>query len=586
MSNGFALMGIQDSIVQTLQSQGITEPTPIQRQAIPVVMEGSDVIAQAQTGTGKTLAFVLPILEKINVQSPEVQALILTPTRELAIQISNELKLLAPVTGAGVLAAYGGQDVEKQLRKLQGNIHIVVGTPGRLLDHLRRGSVNFYKLKVLVLDEADQMLHMGFLQEVRDIILQTSSNRQTLLFSATMPGQIVNLSKAYMKDPKEIKVQSKQVTLAEIKQELITTTDKNKLNALLAAIKEHNPYLAMIFCKTKAKVMEVNEFLQVNGMKSDELHGDLSQSKREQVMKRFREGRVELLVATDIAARGLDVEGVTHVYNFDIPQDAESYIHRIGRTGRAGDTGVAVTFATTREIPAIELIEKGIKMSLRGEEQPQRKVRVSREEDYGSEGTGSARRGRGRSDRGTQERGTRGGGRSGAREVRRGGRGADAQYGAGRQAGTRVSTERSPDTWGRAPQAIEPAAGPAAGKGRVTRGRAEGAERAAEKARPRIDRRSGAGAGEGARTAGYERPTRGSSGGAASRGPQQYGSGASRSRSDERSPRSDAARGDAARGGASRGGGRSDDRGPRGGAARGDATRGGSPRGGRSGGKR
>ncbi|NQX64163.1 DEAD/DEAH box helicase [Paenibacillus qinlingensis] len=483
MSNGFASLGIREQLVQVLQNQGVVEPTPIQREAIPVLLKGSDVIAQAQTGTGKTLAFVLPILETIDVESSDVQALILTPTRELAIQISNELKTLVPITGAKVLAAYGGQDVEKQLRKLQGNIHIVVGTPGRLLDHLRRGSINFYKLKILVLDEADQMLHMGFLHEVKDIIAQTSPYRQTLLFSATMPEQVINLSKAYMKEAKEIKIQSKQVTLTEIQQVLVPTTDRDKQDALIAAIKQYRPYLAMIFCRTKAKAIALNETLQEIGLMSDELHGDLSQAKREQVMKRFREGRIELLVATDIAARGLDVEGVTHIFNYDVPQDAESYIHRIGRTGRAGESGVAVTFATQRDMPTIELIEKGIKMSLRGADGQQRRVVRSQTEDYiEQDGRGSARKG----GTGASSRGGRRNDRTGAPEQRSGGRAgrpgarelrgdrANVQYGGERKTGygskgdkfgsrggsagagrsgerpAKVNSERSPNTWGRA----------------------------------------------------------------------------------------------------------------------------------------
>ncbi|MGQ7884666.1 DEAD/DEAH box helicase [Paenibacillus sp. WC2504] len=505
MSSGFASLGIRERLVGVLQASGVIEPTPIQREAIPVLLKGTDVIAQAQTGTGKTLAFVLPILETIDVESADVQALILTPTRELAIQITNELKGLVPVTGAKVLAAYGGQDVEKQLRKLQGNIHIVVGTPGRLLDHLRRGSINFYKLKILVLDEADQMLHMGFLHEVKDIIAQTSPYRQTLLFSATMPEQVMNLSKAYMKDAKEIKIQSKQVTLTEIEQVLVPTTDRQKQDALIAAIKQYKPYLAMIFCRTKARAIALNEALQELGLMSDELHGDLSQAKREQVMKRFREGRIELLVATDIAARGLDVEGVTHVFNYDVPQDAESYIHRIGRTGRAGDTGVAVTFATQRDMPTIELIEKGIKMSLRGASEPQvRRVRSSSEDSFEQEGRGSGRRGggasrSGRSGRTSEPRAQISRGRSGAREERSG-----MQYGTGRSASrggdkfgarsdaprgqrpAKVNSERNPNTWGRAERKEPVDAGPGRGdnmsaaKARVTRswGRGESDERA------------------------------------------------------------------------------------------------------------
>ncbi|MFC5446951.1 DEAD/DEAH box helicase [Paenibacillus aestuarii] len=451
MSSGFASLGVRESLVQALKSEGVVEPTPVQREAIPALLSGVDVIAQAQTGTGKTLAFVLPMLETINVEKPEIQGLILTPTRELAIQITSELQKLAPITGAKVLAAYGGQDVERQLRKLQGNIHIVVGTPGRLLDHLRRESLNFYKLKMLVLDEADQMLHMGFLNEVQDIIVQTSSHRQTLLFSATMPQQVRNLAKAYMREAAEIQIASKQITLSEIEQVLVQTTDRGKQDALVEAIKQYKPYLAMIFCRTKRRASALNEALQDMGLMSDELHGDLSQAKREQVMKKFRDGKIELLVATDIAARGLDVEGVTHVFNYDVPLDAESYIHRIGRTGRAGQTGVAVTFASQRDMYNIELIEKGIKMSLRQKDQP-RRVRAAVEEDYVSEGRGSARKGGGRgSDRGdasrTRGQGARGRGAGAGRgsEERSfgGGRergGAERSFGGGRERG---GTERS-----------------------------------------------------------------------------------------------------------------------------------------------
>lgn len=639
MSNGFASLGIRESLVHVLQSGGVVEPTPIQKEAIPVLLKGTDVIAQAQTGTGKTLAFVLPILETIDVESPDVQALILTPTRELAIQISNELKNLVPVTGAKVLAAYGGQDVEKQLRKLQGNIHIVVGTPGRLLDHLRRGSINFYKLKILVLDEADQMLHMGFLHEVKDIISQTSPYRQTLLFSATMPEQVVNLSKAYMKEAKEIKIQSKQVTLAEIKQVLVPTTDRDKQDALIAAIKEYKPYLAMIFCRTKAKAIALNEVLQEIGLMSDELHGDLSQAKREQVMKRFRDGRIELLVATDIAARGLDVEGVTHIFNYDVPQDAESYIHRIGRTGRAGESGVAVTFATQRDMPTIELIEKGIRMSLRSPEQQQRRVRSNSDEYVDTEGRGSARRSSGGQSRGgrNERNGATGGrsGRSGAREASRGGRD-NVQYGTkssssrGDRFGSRsaapesartgprpakVNSERNPNTWGRAESKERPAAanaGPGRGdnmnaaKARVTKSwsggdgaerapRAEGTERRrsaphGDKSYSPYNKYAGTGRDDAASASRTIRggkgrgdsAERGARGAAAPRG-EGFGARGGAPRGDRQSAtRGGQAGGD--RSGQARGRGDSAERGARGSAPRGDSfgARGGAPRGDRS----
>ncbi|UQZ84112.1 DEAD-box ATP-dependent RNA helicase CshA [Paenibacillus konkukensis] len=374
MKSNFATLGISEQIAEALKNQGYTEPTPVQQEAIPVVLAGDDVIAQAQTGTGKTLAFVLPILERIDPRKNYTQALIVTPTRELAIQIAGEVQKWAPIKGVRVLAAYGGQDVERQLKKLEGTVHMIIATPGRLLDHLRRETVQLQRLSTLVLDEADQMLHMGFLNEVEEIIVQTSPKRQTLLFSATMPGPIRNLAKSYMRTPQEIKVKSKQITLTEIEQIAVKTTDRGKQDALCRLIDEYRPYLAMIFCRTKLRAGKLNEALQDLGYASDELHGDLTQAKREQVMKRFREAKIQLLVATDIAARGLDVEGITHVFNYDIPHDVESYIHRIGRTGRAGQRGMAVTMVAQRDQGALEAIERGIHMEL-----PRRTVKADGE---------------------------------------------------------------------------------------------------------------------------------------------------------------------------------------------------------------
>lgn len=370
MSNTtFQSLGIREELAEVLRANGIVQPTPIQREAIPYAAAGTDLIAEAQTGTGKTLAFALPMLERINPGSDAVQGLILTPTRELAIQITAELKKLAPAVGARVLAAYGGQDVERQLRKLEGAVHLVVATPGRLLDHLRRGSISLGKLKVLVLDEADQMLHMGFLPEVEAILAQTPARRQTLLFSATMPQQVRQLAQQVLRNPQEVRIRAKQVTLSEIKQIVVQTTDRAKQDDLCKLIDQYRPYLAVVFCRTKRRASTLNQALQERGYAADELHGDLSQAKREQVMKRFREAKLQLLVATDVAARGLDVEGVTHVFNYDIPPDAESYIHRIGRTGRAGQTGMAVTFAAAKDRAALETIERGIRMTL-----PRRKL--------------------------------------------------------------------------------------------------------------------------------------------------------------------------------------------------------------------
>jgi ATP-dependent RNA helicase DeaD len=368
MAKDFTRLNIREELVRALLDTGVIEPTPIQEKAIPILLEGQDIIAQAQTGTGKTLAFVLPILEAIDLNKSAVQALIVTPTRELAIQISAEVKKLAPAVGANVLAAYGGQDVEKQIHKLKGDIHIVIGTPGRLLDHLRRETVNFGKLDKLVLDEADQMLHMGFLAEVEEIIAQTPARRQTMLFSATMPAPIRALAKQYMKNPVDIEIEAKRITLDEIEQVVIETSDRDKQAELIKLIQQYNPYLAMVFCRTKKRAGTLNKALQELGMSSDELHGDLSQAKREQVMKRFRDAKIQILVATDMAARGIDVEGITHVFNYDIPHDVESYIHRIGRTGRAGKKGMAITFSTPHDRAFLEQIERGIQQQLGGEQ--------------------------------------------------------------------------------------------------------------------------------------------------------------------------------------------------------------------------
>lgn len=361
----FASLGISAERAAMLTAQGIKNPTPVQEKAIPLVLGGKDVIGQAQTGTGKTLAFVLPMLEKINVKSSKVQGLIVTPTRELALQITAEIKrFIGKGESIQVLAVYGGQDVEAQLAKLKGNTHLIVATPGRLLDHLRRETIQLYSVQTLVLDEADQMLHMGFLGEVEEILRNTPSHRQTLLFSATMPGAIRELASRILRKPEEVTVRGQQVTVKEIRQLVIETTDRAKQSALKQMIEETQPYLGIIFCRTKRRASTLNEALQAEGYSCDELHGDLSQAKREQVMKRFREAKLQLLVATDIAARGLDVEGVTHVYNYDIPHDVESYIHRIGRTGRAGESGMAITFAAPKDRPELAKIESGIGMAI------------------------------------------------------------------------------------------------------------------------------------------------------------------------------------------------------------------------------
>lgn len=364
----FQQLGIDEQMVRTLKEQGITVPTPVQLESIPPLLAGKDVIARARTGTGKTLAFLLPILQRIDPKRAYPQALIVAPTRELALQITEEARKLTSGAedGVKILAVYGGQDVEKQLRKLEGGRHLIIGTPGRLLDHLRRGTLELGGVKQLVLDEADQMLHMGFLDEVEAVIAALPYRRQTMLFSATMPAGVKQLAGNYMNQPEDIVIKgASPIPLEQIKQVVVECSDRAKQDALRGMIEQYRPFLAIIFCRTKRRASTLNEALLAHGYQSDELHGDLSQAKREAVMKRFRDAKLQLLVATDVAARGLDVEGVTHVFNYDIPHDVESYIHRIGRTGRAGGNGMAITFASPRDRGELEKIEQGISLRLK-----------------------------------------------------------------------------------------------------------------------------------------------------------------------------------------------------------------------------
>ncbi len=361
MPKDFFQLGIQRNITTALQKNGITQPTQIQAETIPFLLKGRDVVAQGQTGTGKTLAFILPILQRLDINRDLIQGLIITPTRELAIQITTELNKYADIIGAKVLGCYGGQDVERQIQRLKTR-HIVVGTPGRLLEHIERGTIQLRDVSMLVLDEADQMLHMGFLPDVEEIIKKTSAKRQTMLFSATIPKHVRMLSQKYMKKPLHIQIQvSKRVTLDEIKQIVISVDEHKKPDLLANLIERYRPYLAMVFCKSKEKAKELYDKMVERGFDVDLLHGELTQSKRQNVMKRFREAKLQILIATDIAARGIDVEGITHVFNYDIPRNTEDYIHRIGRTGRAGEEGMAITFVVdSTDHLVLEKIEKGI----------------------------------------------------------------------------------------------------------------------------------------------------------------------------------------------------------------------------------
>ncbi|OLS01482.1 DEAD/DEAH box helicase [Tissierella creatinophila] len=377
MSNNFKELGIKEKLVDLLSNNGIKTPTPIQEKAIPKILDGKDIIGEAQTGTGKTLAFLLPIIEGINVEKNQIQALIMAPTRELAIQITQEAKKLSEPFGINILAIYGGQDVFKQLKKLENGVHLVIGTPGRLLDHMRRDSINLGYIKYLVLDEADVMLNMGFLNDMQDIISNTPKRRQTMLFSATIPKGLKALAKRYMKEPETIKIESTNIILDDINQIVIKTTDRGKEEALINIIKEENPFMAIIFCRTKRRVKTLNIHLQEAGFITEEIHGDLSQAKRERVIKSFRKMEIPLLVATDVAARGLDIEGITHVFNYDIPEDPDSYIHRIGRTGRAGEKGKAYTFVTPKNEEDLISIEKKINTTLKSKDMNKNKGQIT-----------------------------------------------------------------------------------------------------------------------------------------------------------------------------------------------------------------
>ena len=368
----FAELKVSETLCDILKKNGIVEATPVQEEAIPVVRSGKDVIVQAQTGTGKTLAFLLPIMEKIKINAPAVQALIVTPTRELTIQIAKVAAKIGDEVGIKSLAIYGGQDVDRQIQKLGRNPHIIIGTPGRLLDHLRRKTIDLSTANKVVLDEADEMLHMGFLEEVEGLLRATARDRQTMFFSATIPDRIKGLSHHYMTNPVSIEIKADHITLDEINQIIVNTEEDTKIDKLCGFINEYQPYLAMVFCHTKKRVADVAMALAGRGYLADELHGDLSQSQRTLVLKRFRDAKLQILVATDIAARGLDIEGVTHVFNYDVPHDAEAYIHRIGRTGRAGEKGTAITFVNARQHEYLRMIEKGIQSRLQKQKMERR----------------------------------------------------------------------------------------------------------------------------------------------------------------------------------------------------------------------
>ncbi|WP_047152565.1 DEAD/DEAH box helicase [Aneurinibacillus tyrosinisolvens] len=354
---GFSDFALHKTIQQAIHDMGFEEPSPIQEQCIPKILEGVDLVGQAQTGTGKTAAFGLPLIEKVTGQNA-VQAIVLTPTRELAIQVSGELMKIAKYKRVRTLPIYGGQSIGHQIRALKQGVHVVIGTPGRVLDHLRRKTLRLDQVRMLVLDEADEMLDMGFQEDIESIIKETSSERQTLLFSATMPQEILRLSRKYMNAPETVAISRKEVTAPTIEQVYYKVFERSKLESLCRILDSEEIDLGIVFCRTKRGVDELTEALQERGYMANGLHGDLSQAQRDKVMQSFRDATIELLVATDVAARGIDVGNVSHVVNYDIPQDPESYVHRIGRTGRAGRKGIAMTLITPREMKQLRTIEK------------------------------------------------------------------------------------------------------------------------------------------------------------------------------------------------------------------------------------
>ena len=349
---------IDERIIRAVQEMGFEVMTPIQQQAIPALLEGRDVLGQAQTGTGKTAAFGIPMIQRIDPSVEGVQCIILCPTRELAIQAADELRKFAKfMHGIKVLPIYGGQDITKQIRSLKGNVSIIVGTPGRVMDHMRRHTLRLENIKAIVLDEADEMLNMGFREDIETILKEIPENHQTALFSATMPKPILDITHTYQKDAVHVKVAAKEVTIPLVKQYYYEVQRQNKAEVTARLLDYYNPKRSLIFCNTKKMVDDLTEELKGRGYFAEGLHGDMSQFQRDKVMNGFRNGTVEILIATDVAARGIDVDDVEAVFNYDVPQDIEYYVHRIGRTGRAGKTGRSFTLVVGREIYKIREIE-------------------------------------------------------------------------------------------------------------------------------------------------------------------------------------------------------------------------------------
>jgi ATP-dependent RNA helicase DeaD len=370
----FSELGLSRPVLQALDELGFKEPSPIQAQAIPELLDGHDVIGQAQTGTGKTAAFGLPMLEYLDPESEDVQAIVLTPTRELCIQVTQALRSYAEHLDINIVAVFGGAPIRSQQSQLRAGAHVVVATVGRMKDLMSRHSLVLTSARYVVLDEADEMLDLGFIEDVEKILRTCPSGRQTLLFSATMPEPVKRLAETYMYDPVTVKVTPKRPTLDAIQQAFVEVDAKEKVNKLIEVLKAEEPEQAIIFCRTKIGCSRTEKAMLDKGLRVKALHGDLSQGQRDGVMISFKDRRVPLLVATDIAARGLDIEHVTHVINFDVPDTTETYIHRIGRTGRVGRTGRAITFVTPKQREEISRIEREAKTTLGEWEPPEERI--------------------------------------------------------------------------------------------------------------------------------------------------------------------------------------------------------------------
>lgn len=350
---------ISKNIKIAVDNMGFTEPTSIQKLAIPDALKGKDIIGQAQTGTGKTVAFAIPLLEKIYIKDKSPQAIILCPTRELCIQVAGEVEKLGKnIDKLKILAVYGGQPIGRQIRALKKGVHIVVGTPGRVLDHIDRKTLDLRGIDTVVLDEADEMLDMGFREDIENILRFTPEERQTMLFSATIPKPIKSITKKYQNNPKHVKVAKQDMIVKEIEQVYFPTKEKDKLDSLTRFLDIYDINLCLVFSNTKKRVDFIVRSLQRKGYSVDGIHGDMSQSQRDKVMDKFRKGKINMLVATDVAARGIDVPDVEVVFNYDVPNHNDNYVHRIGRTGRAGKTGYAFTFVSGRERNILNSIQK------------------------------------------------------------------------------------------------------------------------------------------------------------------------------------------------------------------------------------